>query len=67
MVFYFNLMIILISDYVESITNKRSTFRYYSLLRGNLITWKSKKESMVLQANAKSKLKTILKKVCKAL
>ncbi|RDY02259.1 putative mitochondrial protein, partial [Mucuna pruriens] len=38
-------------DYVGSIVDRRSTFRYYMFLGGNLVTWRSKKQNMVARSS----------------
>lgn len=46
-------------DWTESITNRRSTSRYYTFVWGNMVTWKSKKQSVVAQSNVEAKFKTM--------
>ena len=43
------------SDFVESKLDRKSTSGYVSFVGGNLVTWRSKKQSVVSLSNAKAK------------
>nr|GEZ57651.1 putative reverse transcriptase, RNA-dependent DNA polymerase [Tanacetum cinerariifolium] len=47
--------------------NKRSTSRYFSLVGGNLVTWKSKKQKVVSLSSAKAEFRGIAKGLAEAL
>ena len=42
----------------------RSTSRYYVFVRRNLVSWKSKKQSVIFQSSAESEYKAIAQSVC---
>lgn len=46
-------------DQVRSISNCRSTFGYCTYVWRNLVTWCSKKQSIVLRSSAKSKFRVV--------
>lgn len=52
------------ADWAGSITDRRSTPRYCSLVGGNLVTWKSKKQSVVTRSNAEAKYRSMAHGVC---
>lgn len=52
------------ADWAGSITNRRSTSGYYSLVGGNLVTQKSKKQSMVARYNVEAKYRSMAHGVC---
>ena len=39
------------ADYAVCLVDKRSTSRYYMFLGGNLVTWKSKKQNVVVKSS----------------
>ena len=43
------------ADYVGSVVDRRSTIGYYTFLGGNLVTWRSKKQSLVARSSAEAK------------
>lgn len=55
------------ADYARSVVDQRSTSRYYSFIRGNLVTWKSKKQNVVPRSNAEAEFKSVVQGICEAL
>ena len=51
-------------DWVGSKEDMRSTSRYYVFVGGNLVSWKSKKQSVVSQSSTKSKYRAMTQSVC---
>ncbi|KAA0047442.1 Copia protein [Cucumis melo var. makuwa] len=41
-------------DWVGSVVDRKSTFGYYTFVWSNLVTWRSKKQSVVSKSNAKA-------------
>nr|GEX70935.1 putative ribonuclease H-like domain-containing protein [Tanacetum cinerariifolium] len=54
-------------DWAGDKRNRRSTFGYFSLVGGNLVTWKSKKQKVVSLSSAKAELRGIAKGLAEAL
>ena len=52
------------ADWVGSKEDKRSTSGYCVFVRGNLISWKIKKQSVVSRSSAKSKYRATTQSVC---
>ncbi|BBN70140.1 Protein kinase superfamily protein [Prunus dulcis] len=42
------------ADWTGSITDRRSTPRYFTFVGGNLVTWRSKKKNAVSRSSAKA-------------
>lgn len=42
------------ADWASSITDRRSTFEYYTFLWGNLVTWRSKTQSVVARGSVEA-------------
>nr|GEV28829.1 putative RNA-directed DNA polymerase [Tanacetum cinerariifolium] len=55
------------ADWARDKGNRRSTSGYFSLVRGNLVTWKSKKQKVVFLSSAEAKFKGIAKGLAEAL
>ena len=53
------------ADKVGSKEDKRFTSGYYVFFGGNLISWKSKKQSVVSRSSVKSEYRAIAQSVCK--
>jgi hypothetical protein len=53
------------ADWIGSIIDRRSTSRYYTFLGGNLITWRSKKQSMIAVSSGEAEFRTMANKICK--
>ncbi|KAK4364123.1 hypothetical protein RND71_015481 [Anisodus tanguticus] len=51
-------------DYAGSPSNRRSTFGYYVLIGCNLVSWKSKKQSVVARSNAESEYRAMAVATC---
>ena len=55
------------ADYVGSVVDRRSTTGYCTFLGGNLVTWKSKKQSVVARSSAKAKFRAMVQGICELL
>ena len=53
------------ADWVGDWDDRRSTYGYFTLLGGNLITWKSKIQKVVAFFNAEAELRSIVKGMTK--
>ena len=52
------------ADWVGSKEDRRFTSGYYVFVRGNLVSWKSKKQSVVSRSSAQSEYKAVTQFVC---
>ncbi|CAL8154939.1 unnamed protein product [Prunus armeniaca] len=52
---------------VGSVTDRRSTFGYFTFVSGNLVTWMSKKQKVVSQSSAEVEYRGMAQGVCKLL
>ena len=52
------------ADYIGSIVDRRSIAGYCTFLRGNLVTWKSKKQNVVARSSASSGFRAITQGLC---
>ncbi|GAV70211.1 hypothetical protein CFOL_v3_13709, partial [Cephalotus follicularis] len=55
------------TDYAGSIVDRRSTSGYCTFLGGNLVTWRSKKQTVVARSSAKSEFRTMAQGICELL
>jgi len=55
------------ADYAGSIVDRRSTTGYCTFLGGNLVTWKSKKQSVVSRSSAKAEFRAMAQGICELL
>lgn len=55
------------ADYAGSIVDRRSTSSYCILLGGNLVTWRSKKQSVVARSSAETEFRSIALGMCELL
>ena len=54
-------------DWAGSIIDKRSTLRYCTFMGGNLVTSRSKKQSVVARSNAKAEFRAVAHGICELL
>jgi hypothetical protein len=54
------------ADYAGDLTDRRSTSGYCTLLRGNLVTWRSKKQN-VSRSSAEAEFKSMALGICELL
>ena len=54
-------------DWVGSTTDRRSTSGWCTFVGGNLVTWRSKKQSVVSRSNAKAEYRAIAQGICELL
>ena len=47
------------ADWEGSVTNRQSTSGYCSYVWGNLVTWRSKKQTVVARSSAKAELRSV--------
>ena len=52
------------TDWAEDYQDWKSTSRYYNFVRGNLVTWKSKKQSVVSRSSAEAEYRAIAITTC---
>jgi len=55
------------ADWAGSITDRRSTSGYCTFVGGNLVTWRSKKQSVVARSSAEAEFRTMAQGVCEIL
>ena len=55
------------ADWADNVTNRRSTFGYFTFVGGNLVTWWSKKQKVVALSSAKAEYRGMAKGVCELL
>jgi len=54
-------------DYASSVVDRRSAMGYCTFLCGNLVTWRSKKQSVMARSNAESKFWAMAQGACELL
>ena len=52
------------ADWAGSVTDRRSTSGYCSFVWGNLVTWRSKKQSVVARSSAEAELRSLAHGLC---
>ncbi|RDX96277.1 Copia protein, partial [Mucuna pruriens] len=55
------------ADYAGSVMDRRFTFRYCMLLGGNLVTWRRKKQNMVVRSSVESKFQAMARDIFEGL
>ena len=55
------------ADYVGSLIDKRSTTGYYVFLGGNLVSWRSKKQSIMARSSVEVEFRAMTFGLCKLL
>ncbi|KAH9673231.1 reverse transcriptase Ty1/copia-type domain-containing protein [Citrus sinensis] len=55
------------ADWAGSITDRRSTSGYCTFIWGNLVTWRSKKQSVVARSSAEAEFRSMAQGVCEVL
>ncbi|RVX12571.1 Retrovirus-related Pol polyprotein from transposon RE1 [Vitis vinifera] len=55
------------ADWAGSLTDRRSTTGYCSYVWGNLVTWRSKKQSVVARSNAEAEFRAIAHGICEGM
>lgn len=55
------------ADWAEDNKDRRSTSEYFTFVGGNLVTWRSKKQSVVSRSSGEAELREIALGVCKGL
>lgn len=52
------------ADWAGSLTDRRSTFGYCTYVWGNLVTWRSKKQSVVSRSSAEAEFRAMAHSIC---
>ncbi|RVX23717.1 Retrovirus-related Pol polyprotein from transposon RE1 [Vitis vinifera] len=55
------------ADWAGSLTNRRSTSGYCTYVWGNLVTWRSKKQSVVARSSAEAEVRAIAHGICEGI
>ena len=55
------------ADWAGSVTNRRSTSGYCSFVWGNLVTWRSKKQSVVARSSAEAEFHAMAQGICEGI
>ncbi|RVW70809.1 Retrovirus-related Pol polyprotein from transposon TNT 1-94 [Vitis vinifera] len=55
------------ADWAGSVTDRRSTSGYCSFVWGNLVTWRSKKQSMVARSSAEAEFRAMAQGICEGI
>ncbi|RVW97655.1 Retrovirus-related Pol polyprotein from transposon TNT 1-94 [Vitis vinifera] len=55
------------ADWAGSLTNRRSTTGYCSYVWGNLVTWRSKKQSVVARSSAEAEFRAMAHGICEGM
>jgi hypothetical protein len=55
------------ADYAGSLSDRRSTIGYCTFLCGNLVTWRSKKQSVVARSSVEAEFRTMAPRICELL
>lgn len=55
------------ADWAGSILDRRSTSRYFTFVGSNLVTWRSKKQSIVARSSVEAKFKSMVHGICELL
>lgn len=55
------------ADWAGSSTDRRSTSGYYTFIGGNLVTWRSKKQSVVARSSAEAEFRSLADGICEAI
>ncbi|RDX58469.1 Copia protein, partial [Mucuna pruriens] len=55
------------ANYVGSVVDRRSTSGYCMFLRGNLVSWRSKKQNVVARSSAEAEFRAMAQGICEGL
>ena len=55
------------ADWAGSLTDKRSTSSYCTFVGGNLVTWRSKKQNVVVRSSAEAEFRSVAHGICEVL
>ena len=55
------------ADWAGSVIDRRSTSGYCSFMWGNLVTWRSKKQSVVARSSAKAEFRAMAQGICEGM
>ncbi|XP_028053834.1 uncharacterized protein LOC114258152 [Camellia sinensis] len=55
------------ADWVGSVTDRRSISGYCTFVGGNLVTWRSKKQNVVVRSSAEAEFRVMTQGVCELL
>ncbi|KAH9699990.1 protein kinase domain-containing protein [Citrus sinensis] len=64
---YRNIEIYSDADWAGDVTNRRSTSAYCSYVWGNLVTWRSKKQSVVARSSAEAEFRALANGICEGI
>ena len=55
------------ADWAGSVQDRRSTSGYYTYVWGNLVTWRSKKQSMVSKSSVEAEFRAMAHDICEGI